>query len=91
MAASFEAFWNCPQDSGLSSYYRFANLFAIEGPMTEGGRKNPGLTWRSMLALLFSLALVEPMMIYSYLVTGVTLPIQIGWWPWIVILVWSEI
>lgn len=59
--------------------------------MTEGGRKNPGLTWRSMLALLFSLALVEPMMIYSYLVTGVTLPIQIGWWPWIVILVWSEI
>ncbi|MGQ9514553.1 MAG: hypothetical protein ACUVTL_05830 [Thermoproteota archaeon] len=54
-------------------------------------RKNPGLTWRSMLALLFSLILVEPMMIYSYLITGVTLPIQIGWWPWIVILVWSEI
>ncbi|MBO3802768.1 MAG: hypothetical protein JTT11_02675 [Candidatus Brockarchaeota archaeon] len=56
-----------------------------------GERRNPGLTWRSALALLFSLALVEPMMIYSYLVTGVTLPIQIGWWPWIVVLVWSEI
>jgi hypothetical protein len=53
--------------------------------------ERPGLTWRSMLALLFSLALVEPMMIYSYLVTGTTLPIQVGWWPWIVVLVWSEI
>lgn len=50
-----------------------------------------GLTWRSMLALLFSLALVEPMMIYSYLVTGASLPLQVGWWPWIVVLVWSEV
>jgi len=50
-----------------------------------------GLTWRSMLALLVSLVLVEPMMIYSYLVTGISLPIQVGWWPWIIILIWSEI
>jgi len=50
-----------------------------------------GLTWRSMLALLFSLTLVEPMMIYSYLVTGASLPLQVGWWPWIVLLVWAEV
>lgn len=50
-----------------------------------------GLTWRSILALLFSLALVEPMMIYSYLVTGASLPLQVGWWPWIVVLVWAEV
>ena len=52
----------------------------------------PGLTWRSALALTFSLALVQPAMMYGMLVTGVYgLGLGGGWWPWIVILLWAEI
>ncbi|MGQ9514393.1 MAG: hypothetical protein ACUVTL_05020 [Thermoproteota archaeon] len=55
-------------------------------------RYRPGLTWRSALALGFSLALVQPAMIYGWLVTGITgLGLASGWWPWIVILLWSEL
>jgi len=53
----------------------------------------PGLTWRSALALAFSIALVQPAMIYGFLVTGIQGLGLAGtaWWPWIVILLWSEL
>jgi len=47
----------------------------------------PGLTWRSVLALIFSLFLVQPVMIYYYLISAQWFPLQ----AWIVILLWSEI
>jgi len=46
-----------------------------------------GLTWRSVLALVFGGLIVEPAIIYYYLVTGLALPLS----TWIVILVFSEI
>jgi len=46
-----------------------------------------GLTWRSALALVFGNLIVQPAIIYYYLVTGLYLPLM----SWIVILVWSEI
>jgi hypothetical protein len=56
-------------------------------------RFRPGLTWRSALALAFSIALVQPAMIYGFLVTGIQGLGLAGqaWWPWIVILLWSEL
>jgi hypothetical protein len=56
-------------------------------------RFRPGLTWRSALALAFSIALVQPAMIYGFLVTGISGLGLAGsaWWPWIVILLWSEL
>jgi len=60
---------------------------------TAEKRYHPGLTWRSALALAFSIALVQPAMIYGFLVTGIQGLGLAGqaWWPWIVILLWSEL
>ncbi|MEM3546655.1 MAG: hypothetical protein QXU47_07925 [Candidatus Bathyarchaeia archaeon] len=55
--------------------------------MSSEGEVRRGLTWRSLLALTFSLALVQPVMIYYYLISGQWFPLQ----AWIVILLWSEI
>lgn len=46
-----------------------------------------GLTWRSLSATLWAVAIVQPAIIYLYLVTGLSLPLSV----WLVILFWSEI
>ena len=55
--------------------------------MSSEGEVRRGLTWRSLLALIFSLALIQPVMIYYYLISGQWFPLQ----AWIVILLWSQI
>lgn len=45
------------------------------------------LTWRSMLAILFACIIIQPGIIYLYLVSGTGLPFS----TWLVILLWSEI
>ncbi|MEM1542908.1 MAG: hypothetical protein QXV82_09795 [Ignisphaera sp.] len=46
-----------------------------------------GLTWRSGLALIFSIFVVQPIMIYFNLISNMTLPLQV----WITILLWTEL
>ena len=45
-----------------------------------------GLTWRSAFALLFSLFVVQPIMVYFNLISNMTLPLQ----TWITIVLWAE-
>jgi len=47
----------------------------------------PALTWRSMLAIVFACTVIQPAVIYLYLVTGAGLPLS----TWLVILLWSEV
>ncbi|MGQ9478727.1 MAG: hypothetical protein ACUVQ0_01735 [Thermoproteota archaeon] len=51
-------------------------------PMTAVSK---GLTWRSVIAIFFSSFIIQPAVIYLYLVTGQWLPFQ----AWIVILLWT--
>ncbi|MCX8171309.1 MAG: OPT/YSL family transporter [Candidatus Bathyarchaeota archaeon] len=46
-----------------------------------------GLTWRSGLALIFSIFIIQPIMIYFNLISNATLPLQV----WITILLWTEL
>lgn len=46
-----------------------------------------GLTWRSLLALVFAIAIIQPAMIYYNLITNAVLPVQ----AWIVILLWTQL
>ena len=46
-----------------------------------------GLTWRSIIALLFAVIMLEPAVIYYYLVSGETMPLSV----WIMILLWVEV
>ncbi|RLE65804.1 MAG: hypothetical protein DRJ47_04005 [Thermoprotei archaeon] len=46
-----------------------------------------GLTWRSFIALLFAVILLEPAVIYYYFVSGETMPLSV----WIIVLLWVEI
>ena len=49
--------------------------------------RQKGLTWRVMLALLFSIFIVQPAIIYFYLISNTYLPVQ----AWITILLWAEL
>ena len=49
--------------------------------------KQRGLTWRSILALLFSTGVVQLAIIYYQLITASSFPLQ----AWFVILLWSEL
>ena len=51
------------------------------------GVPGKGLTWRSIAALLFALFLVEPVIIYNFLVYGYGIPISV----WLVVLLWLEL
>ena len=51
------------------------------------GAPGKGLTWRSLAALLFALFLVEPVIIYNFLVYGYGIPISV----WLVVLLWIEL
>jgi len=46
-----------------------------------------GLTWKTLLAILFAIFVVQPVIIYYSLITNIALPLQ----AWIVIILWTEI
>ncbi|MEM2941161.1 MAG: hypothetical protein QW304_06400 [Thermoproteota archaeon] len=46
-----------------------------------------GLTWKTVLAIIFSSFIIQPAVIYLYLVSGQWLPFQ----AWIVILLWTQL
>jgi len=46
-----------------------------------------GLTWRSIIALFFAVLLLEPAIIYYYLVMGEIMPLSV----WIILLLWVEL
>ncbi len=47
-----------------------------------------GLTWRSFLALIFAIIVIQPAVIYYYLVSGISgLPLSV----WMIILLWNEL
>jgi len=52
----------------------------------DGEKFVKGLTWRSGSALVFSIFIVQPIMIYFNLISNATLPLQV----WITILLWTE-
>ncbi|MEM2351393.1 MAG: hypothetical protein QXT26_03200, partial [Thermoproteota archaeon] len=46
-----------------------------------------GLTWKTVLAIIFSSFIIQPAVMYLYLVSGQWLPFQ----AWIVILLWTQL
>jgi len=46
-----------------------------------------GLTWRTVLAIVFSAFVIQPAVMYLFLISGQWLPFQ----AWIVIILWTEI
>jgi hypothetical protein len=46
-----------------------------------------GLTWRSFSAILFSVFIVQPVIIYFYLISNINMPLQ----AWITIILWAEL
>jgi len=53
----------------------------------EIGRYSRAITWRSMVALLFGIFVIQPAIIYYTLLSGVPLPLA----PWILIILWAEL
>ena len=48
---------------------------------------SPAITWRSMVALLFGIFIIQPATIYYLLISGSPLPLA----PWILIILWAEL
>ncbi|MEM2921575.1 MAG: hypothetical protein QXF26_04575 [Candidatus Bathyarchaeia archaeon] len=59
----------------------------MEGEGSVAPEYVPALTWRSILAILFACVVIQPAMMYLYLVTGAGLAFS----TWLVILLWSEV
>ncbi len=59
----------------------------IDGIPKSGQKYIKGLTWRSGLALIFSIFIIQPIIIYFNLISNTTLPLQV----WITILLWTEL
>lgn len=46
-----------------------------------------GLTWKPLLAIIFAVLVIQPIIVYYSLITNIALPLQ----AWIVILLWTEL
>jgi len=54
---------------------------------SEIEKYSPAITWRSMIALLFGILVIQPAIIYYTLLSGSPLPLA----PWILIILWAEL